>query len=205
MAGRALPSPGSLSQDCGGDGERGHVDEQHAPDPGQREQRCGEQWPERFEAVGADAEGGVGGLEILVVDHAGYGAACGGGEGGGGDAPHRDEGQQHREGRQGGGDREHEEPLDDLAADHHPAQPVPVPDQAGHRPEQARDAVACQQQQRDGDRRSRLGLEVDQQRHQAERVAEDRDGPGRPQHPELAVAAEQAERATTGRPSIALL
>ena len=103
--------------------------------------------------------------------------------------------QQARQRWQEQGDGEGGAALHELAADHRPPQSVAVGDGAGERAEQRWQAVADEQQERDGHGAADLVRGVEDERDEAERVPDERDRPRRPEPPERHVRPQQRDAA----------
>ena len=139
-----------------GDQERGDVDQQHSADADQRQQRGGDEGPERLHAVGAEAESGVRRSKPPVRDQAGTAARDAGWKICAAIGAHRHQREQpgQRQHGQADSDRHDRRGLHQFADDHDSAQVEPVAEHAGQRPQQRRCEVADQQERGHGERLS---------------------------------------------------
>jgi len=183
-AGRSQPWEAAEQQRRHQEGQG--VEDEHARHRQHRQQQRDQQRPRDLQPVGAGAEDGVGALQLGVVDQLGDGAARGRLEGGGEDRLCRHQAQQHRERRQQQRDRADRQRLAELAGDHRAPAARPVGDHPEQRAEQRGGAVGGQQQQANADAVAGLLGDQQDQGHQPDRVADQRDHPGQPQPPERA-------------------
>jgi hypothetical protein len=190
-AGRAGLQAGESSQQQRREQEGDRVDGEHATGRDQWQQHGDQHRPGHLEPVAARAEGGVGPVQVGVVDQVGDRAAGGRGEGGG---QHRLDREQHRQpgqGRVGEHDRPDRGRLAQLAHDHQQAPPDPVGDQPEQRAQHRRRALAGQQQHADVEPAAALLGHEQDERHQPGRVAEQGHEAGQPQPAERARPAHQ--------------
>jgi hypothetical protein len=180
------------------DEEGGRVHQQDPADVQDRQRQGRDQRAEGLAAVGGDADGGVGPVQVGLGHDRRDGGPRRRLEDLAGDGPQPDQDKQQRQRRQPEGDDRDQGGLDQLAGDHDPPPVQPVGHRPGQGAQQRRGEIAGQQQHR-----HRQGLpgrlgHVQHEGDQAERVAKERHRPGGPQQAERPVHAQQPQRPRPG-------